>query len=82
MKTLRAKTNAEWIAAFTEWKGTPSKADWAGTPVDLFSPAYETPERKPWDTNPGSRRYIDFRDGELQVSVFVAAASDASAARG
>ena len=69
VKVLRTKTNAQWMAAFTEWKGAPpTDADWEGELIDLFSPDYMSTERKPWDTDPKSRRFIDLRDGELQVS--------------
>ena len=72
MEDLRGKKpNAEWLAAFTPWEGTATDEDWAGPLVDLFSPDYLTAERKPWDTPelyPNSRRFIDLRDGELQVS--------------
>jgi len=65
------KPNAEWLAAFTPWEGTATDEDWAGPLVDLFSPDYLTAERKPWDTPalyPNSRRFIDLRDGKLEVS--------------
>ena len=68
LPALRAKSNAEWIAAFKEWEGPVTERTWEGTMVDLFSPDYMSAQRKPWDTNPKSRRFIDLRDGELQVS--------------
>ena len=34
----------------------------------MFSPDYKSAERLPWDMNPKSRRFVDLRDGELQIS--------------
>ena len=68
LKALRAKTNAEWLTEFEPWAGALSEKQWTGTLVDLFSPDYMTADRLPWDTNPQSRRFIDLREGELQVS--------------
>ena len=39
-----------------------------GTYIDMFSPDYKSAERLPWDMNPKSRRFVDLRDGELQIS--------------
>jgi len=65
---LRQKTYAEWLGAFKPCEGQVSEQDWTGLLVDLFSPDYFSAERKPWDKNPNSRRFIDLRDGELQIS--------------
>ena len=56
LELLRAKTNAQWFAAFEPATGAVAAETWAGTLVDLFSPDYMSAERKPWDTNPKSRR--------------------------
>ena len=44
IKALRAKTNAEWIAAFKETAGTVADEEWAGELIDLFSPDYMSKE--------------------------------------
>ena len=68
VKAMRAKPSSEWVSAFVPWEGTSTDADWAGALVDLYSPDYMSAERKPWDTNPRSRRFVDLNGGELQVS--------------
>ena len=52
MTALRAKTNAEWIAAFKETAGAVADEEWAGELIDLFSPDYMSKERQPWERLP------------------------------
>ena len=61
------KSKRELVAAFKP-AAAPTEADWVGCYVDMFSPDYKSAERLPWDMNPKSRRFVDLRDGELQIS--------------
>mmetsp|Transcript_110939 Transcript_110939/g.324510 ORF Transcript_110939/g.324510 Transcript_110939/m.324510 type:complete len:160 (-) Transcript_110939:102-581(-) len=54
----QGRTKEDYAEAFQPLEDGPLEA-WCGEYIDLFSPD---------DKNPDSRRFIDLRDGELQVS--------------
>ena len=67
-KAYATKSKEDIAAEFcSDWTTTTAE-DWTGTYIDIFSPDYKSAERLPWDMNKDSRRHIDLRGGELQMS--------------
>jgi len=61
-------TRAEMVAEFTPMAAVADEAAWTGTLVDCFSPNYDTSERKPWEKNAWSRRFVENIGDELCIS--------------
>ena len=63
-------TREQMRASFVPAEGDTAAAceAWCGTLVDCFSPDYDTAERRPWEKETRSRRFVDDLEGTLCIS--------------